>query len=371
MEAPHYDASRIASEGIEIVFNIGKTAGLCRMIDVDERILMETLDDFDTNPDAIVRELTLWPADPTKKPRDIIAIRGQWRRIQRRLYSQLLLPRLIPSKVSHGGVKERDPTTNAKAHLGNQYAYVTDVSGFYPSISIRRVNSFFLDQRCSPKVASVLTRLCTYDYHLAIGLITSPILANEMFKSIDLHIARACRKMKLTYTRFVDDLTISGMYDLRKSGVHGVVEDIVARHGFKLAEAKTDWGKLDGDIAITGIRLKNRHLDASKQYVAELERTLADHASLAVDGEFNGPLLTEGEMFGKCHFVCRVNPGRRRSIFSKLKTIKWDALFRIAVDRELVRRRKCFRDRPQINYRSNSLISVQFHNSSRRGMRFV
>jgi hypothetical protein len=330
---------------------------------------MEVLDDFDRNPDALVHELTLWPADPSKKPRNVIAVRGPWRLLQRRLYLNLLLPRMAASAFSHGGVKGRCPATNARAHIGSTYAFVTDISGFFPAISCHRVNDLFLRQACSSEVASILTRLCTYDFHLALGLVTSPILANELFKPIDWRIADACRKMGLTYTRFVDDITISGKFDLERSGIRGVVENIVDRHGFKLAASKTGCGRLDRrahlrsacppagsadqaacgrfdqDITITGVRLKKYHLDVPRKYVNEVERLISDHTSLAHDGKFTGPLLTEGELFGKSHYVCAMNPGRRRSILGKLKAIEWDKVMNNAAARELVRTRDRLRPR--------------------------
>jgi hypothetical protein len=322
------------------MLNFGRLSHLVRAIGVDQRHIDEVLDDFDTNPDAIVHELTLWPSDPTKKSRDVISIRGKWRLIQTQLYRRVFLPKFAPSPVSHGGVRGRSPLTNARSHIGNSHAYVTDVCGFFPSISTRRVNQFFLDHACSYEVARTLTRLCTYDHHLALGLITSPILANELFKPIDRRIAHACRKRDLTYTRFVDDLTISGKYDLKPTTIHDVVADIVRRHGFKLSEAKTGWGRLDDGIAITGVRVKRHHIDATKDYVAELERLIADHASLASDGPFMGPLLSEGELFGKSHFVCGLNPGRRRSILGKLRAINWPDLMSHALERQLIHRRK-------------------------------
>ena len=313
------------------MFNLGRLAHLSQVIGVDERVIQEVLDDFDTNPDALVRELTLWPADPSKKPRNVIAVRGHWRMLQRRLYLKLFLPRIAPSAFSHGGVKGRSAATNARAHIGNPFAFLTDVSGFFPSISCHRVNQFFLHQACSYDVARILTRLCTYDFHLALGLVTSPILANELFKPIDRRIADACRKMRLTYSRFVDDITISGKFDLEQSGIRAVVRNIIERHGFKLAANKTGFGRLDQGVTITGVRLKKYHLNAPKKYVEELERLIADHTSLAQNGEFTGPLLLESELFGKGHFVCGMNPGRRRSILSKLKAIEWDNLMKNAV----------------------------------------
>ncbi len=322
------------------MFNFGRIEHLCRKIGVNERDMEETLDDFDTNPDAVIREFTVWPADPAKKSRDVISAYGKFRKIQQRLYHRLFQPRFHANRWSHGSVKARSAVTNARAHIGNTFAYVTDVSGFFPTISCKRVNKFFVDQNCFYTVAGALTRLCTYDFHLALGLITSPILANELFKPIDRRIAHACRKMNLTYTRFVDDIAISGKYDLQTSGIHGVVTNIVERNGFKLAQEKTEWGRLDGDITITGIRTKKHHLDASKAYVAELERIIADHINLAEDNDFTGPLLTEGELFGKCYFVIGLNSGRRRSLLGKLKTIDWKTIYEHAGERGLVRRRE-------------------------------
>ena len=72
------------------MFNLGRLAHLSQVLGVEDRVIREVLDDFDTNPDALVHELTLWPADPTKKPRDVIAMHGRWRMLQRRLYLRLL-----------------------------------------------------------------------------------------------------------------------------------------------------------------------------------------------------------------------------------------------------------------------------------------
>jgi RNA-directed DNA polymerase len=327
------------------VFNIGRLAHLSRILGVEDRVIWEVLDDFDSDPDALVHELTLWPADPSKKSRNVIAVRGRWRMLQQRLYRRLFLPRMKPSPVSHGGVKGRSATTNARAHIGNPFAFVADISSFFPSISCNRVNGFFLRQSCSYEVARILTRLCTYDFHLALGLITSPILANELLKPIDSDITKACKKIGLTYTRFVDDITISGKFDLEQSGLRGVVENIVNRNGFRLAKRKTRCGRLDEEITVTGVRLKKYHLDAPKEYAQELDRLIADHASLAQGGDFAGPLLMEGELFGKAHFVCTLNPGRRRSILGRLKTISWDEVMNNAVARGLVRRRSRLRRR--------------------------
>jgi hypothetical protein len=144
----------------------------------------------------------------------------------------------------------------------------------------------------------------------------------------------------LVYTRFVDEITIRGPFVLSDSGIKATVKGIVERHGFGLADKKTKFGPID-EVCITGVRLKRHHIDPTGEFIAEFERLVRDHICLA-DGEaFTGPLLTESMLFGKAHFACSLNPGRRRSLLSMLKRIRWDAVMANAVERKLVR----FRDR--------------------------
>src|SRR5437773_1380638 len=82
-----------------------------------------------------IREYTLWHPDPNKKPRDVIGVRGRWRRIQSRLNQRIFRTRLKPSPFSHGGIPKRHPLSNASEHFGGEFALSMDVADFYPSIS--------------------------------------------------------------------------------------------------------------------------------------------------------------------------------------------------------------------------------------------
>ena len=96
------------------MLNLGRLGDLARGLGIERSLLAEVLDDFDTDPASLFKELTLWPADQTKKPRDVIYVRRRWRLIQERIYEKLLLPWFTPSKCCHGGVRRRSPATNAE-----------------------------------------------------------------------------------------------------------------------------------------------------------------------------------------------------------------------------------------------------------------
>jgi RNA-directed DNA polymerase len=155
------------------------------------------------------------PSKPEKKPRDVLNVKGDLRVFQTRLLHDLLQPKHRPSTYSHGGVQGRHIKSNANAHIESVFAFPTDVANFYPTISNDRVFRLFLmDFCCHPSVARICTQLCTYNYHLALGLITSPILADRIMLPIDKRIANMCTQQGLIYSRFVDDIIVSGTYPI-------------------------------------------------------------------------------------------------------------------------------------------------------------
>jgi hypothetical protein len=320
-------------------------------LNVDENRITNVLHLLDNDPSQVASELTLWPANQAKRSRDVLAIKGDWKILQRKLYRTLFLPRFAKSSYSHGAVRKRSAATNARAHIGNEFLLKIDVADFFPSISSHRVYRFFLKNECSPSAAHILTRLCTYHYHLALGLVTSPIIANAIFGPIDARIAALCQAKGLTYTRFIDDITISGPFRFDDSGFANSIGKILRSDGFRLAKNKTETGRFSEGATVTGVRVKRDHLDASKGFMVELNRLIDDHDSLSRNGEFTGPLLTDCELFGKTEHACRLNPGRRRALWARLGKIEWHSVMRFAAERDLARVRNRFTKRgaPQPN----------------------
>jgi RNA-directed DNA polymerase len=290
------------------------------------------------NAENYYRQLTLHnPAKPDK-PRNVVEVCGVLRTLQSRLYRRLLLPRLPVSPFSHGGVLGRTIKTNFLPHANSVFVFKADISNFYPSIHRGRVYRLFVEQFCCvPNVARLCTKLCTYDNHLALGLVTSPILANQVLNPIDERIDGACRKAGLVYTRFVDDITISGPYDLKKSGVPKLVGDILRENGFRIHPEKQQFGKLVDGMAVTGVRLNRRkHLDVQREYADELERQLAAAKSLERGERIERPYYTRSQISGRVHFVCWINPSRGAELLRQYRSIRWSAVEATAKLQKLV-----------------------------------
>ena len=153
---------------------------------------------------------------------------------------------------------------------------------------------------------------------------------------------RACYKAGLVYSRYVDDITISGPFNLKHSGFARVVREILEENGFSVNPGKNAWGRLDEGTTITGIRLREGRLDVRQGFLAEVERQLHDAAVLASgEGELvPGPYFTSDQILGRIEFIGSIQYERRKSPIRLYRTIDWNQVEDVAARRGLVAAKK-------------------------------
>nr|WP_295076609.1 reverse transcriptase family protein [uncultured Roseateles sp.] len=164
------------------------------------------------------------------KERQVEAPKAVLERFHRRIFN--LLERIEKPEYLHSGVRGRSYISNAKIHVGTTPLVKLDLKKFYPSVEGARVYRFFTGtMRCSPDVAGLLTRLCTFESHVPTGSCVSQLLAFYASKPMfdELHVTAA--ESGVRFSCYVDDLTWSG---------HGAtpaflwkVKQVVHRHGFR------------------------------------------------------------------------------------------------------------------------------------------
>jgi RNA-directed DNA polymerase len=258
------------------------------------------------------------------KVRQVVNVTGTLRKYQKLLYRNVLLPKLQPSKHSHGGIAGRSILTNVAPHIGQRYLFSTDISSFYRNIHHTMIYRLFLNTlKCSPDVARLCTRLTTFNHHLALGFITSPILANQLLGASDVRIASLCEKNGMTYTRFVDDISISAPFDLGKSGFATLVERILNQAGFHLNRQKHIFGRIADGVAITKLRIVEGHPDVELKYLRQVWRELLNAEKLSKGHVACGVFLTRSQMLGKIQFIAWVNASRKKTFIAKFKRIDW------------------------------------------------
>ena len=292
------------------------------------------------SPSPYYEELILFDPKKPDKRRVVLSVKAPLRVWQNRFYRDVLLKSLKPSDFSHGGRQGFSIKTNAEKHSHSPFVYKADISNFYPGIHDRRVYRLFNEQfRCSPEIADLCCRLCTYRHHLALGLSTSPIIADQLLRTVDTRIGAACARNGWVYTRFVDDITISGQHDMQSAGIGSLIGRILRDHGFRAKRSKNEVG-CNGEVTITGVRIIDGRLDVAKSYAQELDRQLRDALALTHDKDFEGPYYTYGQIAGRVRFACWVNPRRARTLMAKLARLSKRKMARHASERGYVRLKK-------------------------------
>lgn len=195
------------------------------------------------------------------KSRTIQQPLGLRERVHLRLFN--LLRRVRPPDYLHSGVNGRSYVTNAKTHVGDHPLLKLDIKSFYESATHSRVFSVFRDQfRCDPDVSALLTRLCCYDGHIPTGSSLSQILAFFALKMQFDQFSALCRDDGVTFTVYVDDITISGIRASRR--LLFALKKALVRSGFSYHKEKhyrAQDNKLVTGVVISGneVRVRNRH----------------------------------------------------------------------------------------------------------------
>ena len=103
---------------------------------------------------------------------------------------------------------------NTRFHRDQKTVLTVDLKNFFPSIKSGYILSVFLSMGYNLSVAVILTRLCCLRESLPQGAPTSAYLSNLVMIRFDNNISEYCISNDIRYTRYADDLTFSGAFDI-------------------------------------------------------------------------------------------------------------------------------------------------------------
>ena len=155
--------------------------------------------------------------------------------------------------------------SNAKFHRNQAVLVKMDLQDYFPNLHASRVYQLFHNEfGYSESVSMLLTGLCTLNEGLPQGAPTSPYLSNLLTVDLDEAIANFCKDNgKLRYTRYADDISISGTMDPKRviCGVSRIISD----YKLKVNKEKTVVVRQHDRQIVTGI-VVNQKLQAPKSY---------------------------------------------------------------------------------------------------------
>lgn len=169
-----------------------------------------------------------------------------------------LLRQHVPPLPCVYDVPGRGAVRGARRHRGRPFHLATDLRDFFPSVGAGRLRQALLSLGASAEVVRLVTRLGTLHGRLPQGAPTSGDLASLAFRQADLDLLDLCRERRLVYTRYADDLTVSGAQDFHDQVP--VLLDVIGSHGFRVRHDKTGYKR--GPIDITGVEVRQNVLRA-------------------------------------------------------------------------------------------------------------
>jgi RNA-directed DNA polymerase len=186
------------------------------------------------------------------KTRQIDNPTGLLKAIQKNIYSRILKRLALPDNIM-GGVKGVTIYKNAQLHLGGKTLAKIDIKNYFPTVTNVQIYAIWRNQlNCSPEIASLLTRLTTFERRLPQGAPTSTILANLVIVTMDHKIRTDARGSGTEYSGWVDDLAFSG--DDPRPLINTAIESL-AKAGFAVSRKKVKVMGPRSQKILTGTRL--------------------------------------------------------------------------------------------------------------------
>jgi len=140
---------------------------------------------------------------------------------------------------------------NAKPHCSQDFVFNTDIKDFFPTITVSRVVGLYKRLGYPSDVAFGLARLTTYRGKLPQGAPTSPDTANLICRHLDKRIAGLCTARGWAYTRYCDDITVSGDRSIGRDA--DLIRRILRDEGFDFNDGKTRVLRRNTRQMVTGL----------------------------------------------------------------------------------------------------------------------
>lgn len=185
-----------------------------------------------------------------------------------------ILVKVPVSRYAKAYLKGKTIIDNVKFHKAQPIVLKLDVENFFDSIGIVDVVTLFMKMGYTKKLSVMLANLCCLENKLPQGSPTSPYLSNLYCKGIDKRIGNYAIKLGLRYTRYSDDITISGrMSDSQIKQVINICTKVLIDNRLKLKESKTQILRRSNRQVVTGVVL-NEKISAGTKTKRDIRQSL-------------------------------------------------------------------------------------------------
>lgn len=175
---------------------------------------------------------------------------------------------ILPHDCAYAYTKGRDTYKALQRHTASDWFLKLDIKDFFPSCNkeilmqkIPRVFPFNIIKEIIPGHFEKMIDYCLLNDQLPQGTNMSPLLTNTLMVEFDVKFTEFCKHKGLTYTRYADDMLISGKEKFNFIYVQNVAINMLRELGynFTIKKEKTRFGSINGSNWNLGLMLNKDH----------------------------------------------------------------------------------------------------------------
>lgn len=211
------------------------------------------------------------------------------------------------AKAYHKGLSLKD---NALPHTNKDMILKLDIENFFENISFIDVyNACFPIEYFPKPVGMLLTSLCTYNAFLIQGSPTSAYISNLVMKDFDEELGAWCKENNISYTRYSDDMTFSGVFN--PSYIISKARKLLYKKGLELNNDKIHVVYKNASQTVTGLVVNNK-VQVSIKYRKEIRKEVYYINKYGIDSHLNKINITDknkylNSLYGKILYVLQIN----------------------------------------------------------------
>lgn len=247
------------------------------------------------------------------------APKSRLKAIQNKILKEILY-KIPVSKYATAYRKGAKLIDNAKPHCGKKYLLKMDLHHFFDSITFTQVyGSVFNTCRYPKQIGTILTTLCCYQDVLPQGAPTSPALSNIVMKSFDDYFGKWCKKRNFSYTRYCDDITVSG--DSSVYPAYLKAKALLENMGFEINQNKTHFITNTNRQEVTGL-VVNERVRVSYDYRRKLRQEIyyvtkygvLDAVKHLKGSNYKSVYSYYSSLIGRINYVLQIEPENQQML---------------------------------------------------------
>jgi RNA-directed DNA polymerase len=177
-----------------------------------------------------------------------------------------ILQKVSISKFAKAYKLHRQLKENVRFHIKQPVIIKLDVQDFFNSITQEKIIYIFKRMGYTSKLSGMLARLCCLDGKLPQGAPTSPYLSNLYCRQLDKRLGNYLIKSGFRYTRYSDDITISGNPSNHQvAKIIKFCELCLCEYGLRLQTSKTQILRSSNRQMVTGVVLNTKMSSGNKK----------------------------------------------------------------------------------------------------------